>query len=86
MFEEIRDMYRNPIQYAIISMFKRGPLNNNFMFCDLKEGDQWTREQANGLVYVRNRIIEIDEHGIWGSHMYNIIMKKIQKKIKDYYL
>jgi hypothetical protein len=30
MFEEIRDMYRNPIQYAIISMFKRGPLNNNF--------------------------------------------------------
>jgi hypothetical protein len=65
---------------------KEVPLIIIFMFCDLKEGEQWTREQAEGLVYVRNRIIENDKHGIWGSHMYNIIMKKVQKKIKEYYL
>ena len=68
----------------IISMFMKGPPpNKGFMWCESSGGPDchWTLEEAQGLKYVENLVLDKG----WDSSGYGFMMRFIQSRIKEKY-
>lgn len=72
----------SPLKTYINNMFIKGPpINQGFMWCQDNGGPDcyWTEKEAQGLRFIRNKVLELG----WESSGYGIMMRKIQRKIKE---
>ena len=63
-------------------MFIKGPpINQGFMWCQDNGGPDcyWTEKEGEALRFIRNKVLELG----WESSGYGIMMRKIQRKIKE---
>jgi hypothetical protein len=81
----IRQIYLHSNKDSIISMFFKGPPENEgFMWCGCEGGPAryWTCEEANGLKYVSNLVLDKG----WDSSGFGFMMRVVQDRIKKEYL
>lgn len=80
----IRQIYLHSNKDSIISMFVKGPPENEgFMWCRCEggPGKYWTSEEAQGLKYVSNLVLDRG----WDSSGFGFMMRVVQDKIKKDY-
>ena len=68
----------SPNKKNIIAMFKKGPPDSGFMWCDKEggPGKYWTEEEALGLKELTNLVLKLG----WESSGYSIMLRKIQSQ------
>ena len=79
-----RQIYLHSNKDSIISMFVKGPPENEgFMWCRCEggPGKYWTSEEAQGLKYVSNLVLDRG----WDSSGFGFMMRVVQDKIKKDY-
>lgn len=79
-----RQIYLHSNKDSIISMFVKGPPENKgFMWCGCEggPGKYWTSEEAHGLKYVSNLVLDRG----WDSSGFGFMMRVVQDKIKKEY-
>ena len=72
----------SPIKTYINNMFIKGPpVNTGFLWCCDNGGPDcyWTEKEGEALRFIRNKVLELG----WESSGYGIMMRKIQRKIKE---
>ena len=72
----------SPLKTYINNMFIKGPpINQGFMWCQDNGGPDcyWTEKEGEALRFIRNKVLELG----WESSGYGIMMRKIQRKIKE---
>ena len=72
----------SPLKTNINNMFIKGPpIDQGFMWCQDNGGPDcyWTEKEAQALKFIRNKVLELG----WESSGYGIMMRKIQRKIKE---
>ena len=64
-------------KHGILSMFKKGPLEDKGFMWSNEQDEHWTTEESNGLKYITELVLERD----WDSSGYGIMMRNLQNEV-----